>query len=140
MSHTTLTVRTYNIPHGLNAVVCGQRTLQLPAGHYSTGNWEEKQLLDNYAGVTFVSDTPLDLPDWSPYPPGEAAVPVGRTREYLIDPGPTGAGIDLMYYCGMGWGTQHLKRGPGLFVTSDRQVQIALYNYPGVTKTRDWAT
>lgn len=142
----TLTVKTYNLPNGINACYVNeecQTILVLPAGHFTTDSWCEIDLLDNYPGVTLVSQTTRQLPD---YPPewyvlnDDVTIPHGRTREFLIDPGPMGSGIDLMYQTGMGSGSGHLKHGPGLFVTSDRAVQCALYNYPGVTQTRDWAT
>jgi|ERR1019366_9855183 hypothetical protein len=142
-----LTTKTYLIPkQGLNACCQNEECetiLILPAGNYSTANWLEQELLDSYPGVSLVSSVPLVLPD---FPPewyvlnDEVTVPHGRTREFLIGPGPMGSGIDLMYQTGNGPGGGHLKRGPGLFVTSDRAVQCALYNYPGVTQTRDWAT
>jgi hypothetical protein len=147
---TTLTVKTYNLPNGINACYVNgecQTILVLPAGHFTTDSWCEIALLDSYPGVTLVSQTTRQLPD---YPPewyvvnDEVTIPHGRTREYLIAPGPLGTGIDLLYCGCQGYGSGHLKRGPGLFVTSDRAQQCALFNYQvagaGVTLTRDWAT
>jgi urocanate hydratase len=97
-----------------------------------------RELLDNYPGVTFVSDSNLDLGDWSPQEYAlysETTVPPNRTRTFQIT-----KALDMLAYDG----TLHVQCPVGVFKTSNTSIQrvlayVALTN-PNVTLLTDVAT
>jgi hypothetical protein len=141
-NHPVLTLCTYQIPAaGINAMWGYNHSLILPGNStYATKNWEEQDFLEAQPGVSRLSETTVDMPPLDQFYVTEAAVPEHRTRTYSIAPDADGNGVDCLTYSGMGWGSIHVKIAPGIFKTSDRQIQIALYSYPRVTMTADVAT
>jgi hypothetical protein len=144
---TTLTVKTYNLPNGINACYDNeecQTILVLPPGHFTTDSWCEIALLDSYPGVTLVSQTTRQLPDWWTAQAdclyGETAVPPNRTRTYSIAPDGEGRGIDMI----LGELNLRVQCPVGTYKTSDRGIQralaAALITNPRIVMTADVAT